>query len=318
MSRPPTDPPVDASAGPLRPVRRRVADALTVGSFKAGAAAARLMPSLVANGVASSLGFGTSFASPQRRAMISRHLRRVNPGLRDASLRLAVQEAFDSYARYYVESFRLPALSAETVDRAFRVDGFEHVEQAVAGGRGTILALPHLGGWEWAGRWMTDQGYRMTVVVEALQPPELFEWFAELRRNLGMTVVPVGPQAGPAVLKALRDNEVVCLLCDRDLDRDGVQVEFFGERTTLPAGPATLAVRTGAPLLPVGVYFDDRRVNGHHAIVRPPMAIHRLGGLRQDVARITQNLARELEFLIRRAPEQWHLFQPNWPSDPGY
>ena len=84
--------------------------------------------------------------------------------------------------------------------------------------------------------------------------------------------------------------------------------------TTLPPGPATLSIRTGAPLLPVGCYFTAK-YNGHHAVVRPPVSTQRRGGLREDVSRVTQELARELEFLIRRAPEQWHLFQPNWPSD---
>ncbi len=250
--------------------------------------------------------------------MIERHIRRVNPALRGASLRVAVQQAFDSYARYYMESFRLPNLSKRTVDRAFTVDGFGHITAALELGNGCIFALPHMGGWEWAGRWMTDQGYKLTVVVEALEPPELFEWFSDLRKELGMTVVPTGPKAGPAVLRALRDNEIVCLLCDRDIERNGVEVEFFGERTTLPAGPATLGLRVGSPILPVGCYYTSA-YNGHHALVRPPLtAVRQGGGLRDDVARITQVLARELEFLIRRAPEQWHLFQPNWPSDPGY
>jgi phosphatidylinositol dimannoside acyltransferase len=137
------------------------------------------------------------------------------------------------------------------------------------------------------------------------------------RRELGMNVVPLGPEAGRAVLQALRANEIVCLLCDRDIKRAGVEVDFFGERTTLPAGPATLALRTSAPIFPVGVYFT-RRVNGHHAVIRPPLPATRGGSLREDVARVTQALAHELEFLIRRAPEQWHLFQPNWPSDPCY
>ena len=119
------------------------------------------------------------------------------------------------------------------------------------------------------------------------------------------------------MLQALRNNEVVCLLSDRDIQGGGIEVEFFGERTTLPAGPATLGLRAGAPILPVAVYFT-RRVNGHHAIVRPPLDAERRGKLREDVTRLTQDLAHELEYLIRRAPEQWHLFQPNWPSDPGY
>ena len=282
-----------------------------------GALAAKLMPGPVARAAASSVGFGASFASPAKRTMIERHLKRANPALRGAALRVATQQAFDSYAQYYMESFRLPSLSQRTVERNFTLDGFHHVTEALEKGNGCIFALPHMGGWEWAGRWMTGRGYKLTVVVEALDPPELFEWFADLRKDLGMTVVPTGPNVGPTVMKALRDNEIVCLLCDRDLDRNGVSVEFFGERTTLPAGPAMLGLRVGAPVLPVGCYFTPA-YNGHHAVVRPPLAMERQGGLRDDVARITQNLAHELELLIRRAPEQWHLFQPNWPSDPGY
>lgn len=301
-----------------QPARRRLAGLATVGGFRAGSVLAKTMPFIVSNRIASALGFTSSFANQERREMIARHLRRVNPRLTGSALRVAVQGAFDSYARYYLDTLRLPGLSARAVDRVFSIEGFEHVEASVRAGSGTILALPHLGGWEWAGRWITDRGYRLTVVVEELQPPELFEWFKDLRAELGMTVVATGPEAGVAVLRALRDNEVVCLLCDRDLERNGVEVEFFGERTTLPAGPATLALRTGAPILPVGVYFDDGRLNGHHAVVRPPLATQRRGRLRDDVARVTQSLAYELELLIRRAPDQWHMFQPNWPSDPGY
>ena len=137
-----------------------------------------------------------------------------------------------------------------------------------------ILALPHLGGWEWAGRWLCDLGYKTTVVVERIEPPELFDWFIELRESLGMTVLPLGPDVAPGVLKALRANEIVCLLCDRDLGGGGVEVEFFGERTTLPGGPATLGLRAGAPILPVGVYFT-RQVNGHHSVIRPPLSMER-------------------------------------------
>jgi lauroyl/myristoyl acyltransferase len=308
---------VPEQPGDFERARKRVTDAFTVGGYRFGALAARMMPGPMAAGAASSIGFTASLANSPRRRMIERHLQRVNPRLRGPALRVAVGQAFDSYAQYYMESFRLPHLSARTVERGLYVPDFHHVTDAIAQGKGTILALPHMGGWEWAGRWMVDKGFRMTVVVEALDPPELFEWFADLRKDLGMKIVPTGPGAGTAVLKALRENEIVCLLCDRDLERNGVEVEFFGERTTLPAGPATLALRTGAPLLPVGVYYTDD-YNGHMAVVRPPIPLNRLASMRTDVTRITQLLARELEFLIRRAPEQWHLFQPNWPSDPGY
>ncbi len=206
--------------------------------------------------------------------MIARHLRRVDPTLEGVALRRAVQEAFDSYARYWLESFRLPSLSVDEVERGFDVDGFEHITDALAAGKGAIILLAHLGGWEWAGRWIADRGHPITVVVEKIEPPELFDWFVDLRSALGMHVVALGPDAGSTVVRALRANHVVCLLADRDLHRSGPEVEFFGERTTLPGGPATMALRTGAPILPTAVYFN-RRIDGHAAVVRPPVAVER-------------------------------------------
>jgi KDO2-lipid IV(A) lauroyltransferase len=293
-------------------------DALELAAFRSAALMANLTPGPIAQFMSGVAGNGFALAMREKRQIVERHLRRADPSLTGWRLRRAVQQAFDSYARYWVESFRLPNLSKEVVERGFEVVGYEHVVQGLGRGNGVILALPHLGGWEWAGRWMTDQGHSLTVVVERLDNEELFEWFRALRAELGMTVVPVGPDAAAPVAKALRANEVACLLCDRDIQGGGIEVEFFGEVTTLPAGPAMLALRTGAALLPTGVYFTDR-YNGHLAVVRPPVpAVKHGGGIRADVQRITQALARELEFLIRRAPEQWHLFQPNWPSDPGY
>ncbi len=298
---------------------KRLTDAMTVGAFRTGALAARALPGLAAASLVTPIGLSANFADAERRAMIARHLKRVDPGLRGLALRRAVQGAFDSYARYWIESFRLPRLSARVVDSWFTTEGFrENVVPALERGTGAILALPHLGGWEWAGRWLADQGHPVTAVVEQIDPPELFDWFKKLRADLGMNIVALGPSAGREVLGALKRNEVVCLLSDRDIQRNGVEVEFFGERTTLPAGPATLGLRTGAPVLPAAVYFDDRYL-GHHAIVRPPLDTARTEQpLRDDVARVTQALAHELEWLIRRAPDQWHMFQPNWPSDPGY
>jgi phosphatidylinositol dimannoside acyltransferase len=175
-----------------------------------------------------------------------------------------------------------------------------------------VLALPHVGGWEVGGFWFTRNAFPMTVVVERVEPPQLFDWFVRLRGRFGLTVIPLGKGAGTEVLKALRANQVVALLSDRDIGGGGVEVEFFGERTTLPGGPATLALRAGAPVMPTAVYFLG---DGHHAVVRPPIPFERSGRLRDDITRLTQSIATELEDLIRAAPDQWHLFQPNWPSD---
>ncbi|HEX3541040.1 MAG TPA: hypothetical protein VHT75_11435, partial [Acidimicrobiales bacterium] len=199
-----------------------------------------------------------------RRGLVSRHLQRAaGRPLSEPAPSEEIDAAFASYARYWGESLRLPGSSPAEIDAGMSWEGIGRISQAVQDGRGAILALPHLGGWEWGGFWMAQQGFAMTVVVEALQPPELFEWFARFRRSLGMDVVAVGPAAAMSVVRALRAGGVVCLLCDRNLGGGGVEVDFFGERTLLPAGPATLALRTGAALLPSAVYFDGPR--GHRA-----------------------------------------------------
>lgn len=292
-------------------------DRFGLNGFKLASIVAQSMPGPMARASAQTLG--TMFAQGMRskRSMVERHLRRVNPALQGYALRRAANDAFDSYARYWVESFRLPSLPASEVARHMATEGYSNVLNGLKAGKGVILALPHLGGWEWAGRWVADQKIPITVVVETIEPPELFEWFRDLRSKLGMTVVPLGPGAAAACAKALKQNEVLALLCDRDISGGGIEVEFFGERTTLPAGPATLSLRTGAPVVPTAVYFTQRG-DGHLGVIHPPITIERTGKLRDDVTTFTQVLAADLESLIRRAPEQWHLFQPNWPSDPGY
>jgi KDO2-lipid IV(A) lauroyltransferase len=282
--------------------------------YRTGAAVVRVLPPALSRAGAAVGAVAIAELSPQRRLLVERNLRRARgPQLQGRALRRAVHTTFRSYARYWVDSFRLPDLSVERIDAGFDFEGYGHIAEARAGGIGPILVLPHVGGWEWAAFWLTRVvRVPVTVVVEPVEPPELFEFFLRFRRTLGMHIVPLGPDAGRTLLRAIRDRHVVCLLADRDIGGDGLPVRFFGEETTLPAGPATLALRTGAPLLPTAVYFTDR---GHHGVVRPAIPVERRGRFREDVARTTQVLAEHLEDLIRAAPEQWHLQQPNWPSD---
>ncbi len=288
------------------------ADPVT-GLYQLGSHIARGLPDAFIEPASNLAGRVAARLLVERREMLSRHLRRVRPELTGADLDATIDAAFASYARYWIESFRLPVLEPDTVDTRFSYEGYGHLVDALERGDGAIIALPHLGGWEWAAFWLAAiEQVSVTAVVEAIEPPELFEWFADLRRSLGMTVVPLGARAGSESLRALRSGEVLCLVCDRDIGGHGVEVDFFGERTTLPAGPATLAIRTGAPILPTAVYFEG---SSHHTRVGPPLAIERRGSLRDDVSRATQDLAHALEELVSAAPEQWHLMQPNWPSD---
>jgi KDO2-lipid IV(A) lauroyltransferase len=286
---------------------------LVTPAYRGASALARWLPAPVVDTAAPHLADWMAARASDRRAMVERHQRRVDPTLRGEELRRRVRQVYRSYGRYYGESFRLPTVSAAELDARMTYDGYEHIEHARAAGIGALVAMPHLGSWEWSAYWLTQvKRVPVTAVVERIEPPALFDWFVEYRRSIGMEVVPLGPDAGKAVVSALKERHVIALLCDRDISGSGVHVSFFGEKTTLPSGPAVLALRTGAPLLPTAVYD---RGQGHHGVVRPPVPAERQGAFRADVARITQALADELEDLIRAAPEQWHLMQPNWPSD---
>jgi len=175
--------------------------------------------------------------------------------------------------------------------------------------------MPHVGGYDWAAFWLASfKHVAVSSVAEAVEPPELAQWFLSYRQNLGIEIYPLGPKAGTACARALKQNRLVCLVSDRDIAGGGIEVPFFGETTTLPAGPATLALRSGAPLLTAATYFDGRN---HRFVVQDPIDTMRQASFRKDVVRITSEMAQRFEGLIRQAPEQWHMMQPNWPSDRG-
>ncbi|MGI8684667.1 MAG: phosphatidylinositol mannoside acyltransferase [Acidimicrobiales bacterium] len=283
-------------------------------AYRTGSVVARALPAPVASRGAEVAGVIMASGMKGRRTMLERHLRRASGGdLPGAELDRQVRRTFASYARYWAESFRLPGSTPAQLAAGMTSEGLEHVERGVAAGKGVILALPHLGGWDFGGAWLASLGFRMVAVVETVEPPELFEWFVDLRRSLGLEVLPLGPSTAAAALRRLREGAVVALVCDRDIGGTGVEVDFFGEATTLPGGPATLALRSGAALVPCAIYFGDGGT--HHAVFGEPLDTTRHGRLRDDVERVTRAVTTELEGFIRRAPDQWHLLQPNWPSD---
>jgi KDO2-lipid IV(A) lauroyltransferase len=289
-------------------------DALIIFGYKVVSRLAKIVPSVVVEILALVLVPAVCVLMRKQRPIVARNLKRVDPSLGGLKLRRAVRRSFESYTRYFIETFRLPALSKKVIDSRISVEGFEHIENALILGKGVILALPHLGGWEWSGRWLIHQGHSLHAVVEKLDSEALFKVFVDLRVSYGVSVIPLDDKAGVAVQDALAKNEIVALLCDRDLQGNGIEVSFFGEKTSVPAGPAFFALRTGAALIPLGTYFG-KGLNNHETLVRPAISVQRTGSLRDDMSRVSQDLVTELEVLIRKKPEQWHLFQPNWPSD---
>ena len=282
--------------------------------YKLAALLSRKLPRKLGLGVASFLGYVIARIDKNRRDQVIRNANRLNDSeLSKKELKDFVDQTFKSYAHYWVNTFRLVDMTKQELESTFSHDGWELIETALKKDSGVILVLPHLGAWDWGGLWISKiKGVSVSAVVEPLEPPELFEWFKRSRNALGVNIIPLGADAGPQVLKAISDKQLVVLVSDRDIGGSSVEVEFFGEKTLLPAGPATLALRTGATLLTAAIY---NKGNGCHGVVRPAISLERKGKFRSDVKRITQTIADEMELLIRKAPEQWHLMQPNWPSD---
>jgi lauroyl/myristoyl acyltransferase len=272
------------------------------------------LPEPVALGLGAVVGDVLFTVRSDQRRMISKNLRRVLGGTVDeVTLQRWAKRSFRAYARYWVEGARLGTTPHSEVLQHMVVEGFEHLSQGMEAGNGVVMALPHVGSWEYGGAFLAAVGYPMTAVAERLQPPELFDYFVSQRAAMGLTVIPLGEGSTAAIMQALRDGRLVGLLSDRDLFLNGVEVEFFGEKTTMPGGPATLALRTGATLLTTAVYSGPGR--DHHAVINAPIDTTRTGSFRTDVRRITQEIATQFERLIRHAPEQWHVFQPLWPDD---
>jgi KDO2-lipid IV(A) lauroyltransferase len=247
---------------------------------------------------------------------LAANLRRVvGPAQADGQLDKLVRAGMRSYARYWLEAFRLPALSHEQRLRRFRLAGEEWLAGAVAAGTGAIVALPHAGNWDAAGAWGVANGWPLTTVVERLRPEGLYERFVAYREGLGIRIIPQrGGERPPLELleEALRKGHVVPLLADRDLSARGIEVDFFGGRTRMPAGPAILAIRTGAPLFVVSMWYEPDAACGQ---LHGPLPVPTGGPLDQRVRALTQQVADQLATGIAAHPADWHMLQKLWLSD---
>jgi KDO2-lipid IV(A) lauroyltransferase len=224
-------------------------------------------------------------------------------------VRAATREAFDLYARYWFDTFRIPVMDEDRFRRSFVFDHLERIDAALAGGRGVIAALPHMGNWDAAGHAIAIRGIPIAAVAEELQPPQLLDLFMEHRRQLGMRIVPLVSGTGVTrqLTELLADNWVVALVADRALSGRGVEVRMFGATRTLPSGPAMLSLSTGAPLLVCPVYTTD---DGWRCRIGERLSVDRTTSLRADVTALTRLMASEFERAIAARSVDWHMFQP--------
>jgi phosphatidylinositol dimannoside acyltransferase len=301
-------------AGPWAGVRQWTVES----AYAAGWRLVRALPAPVA---AAAFRGGADLATTRGGRSVSElaaNLRRVvGPQLPEPELARLVRDAMRSYMRYYMEAFRLPSRSREQILRDFRLEGDELLAAAMAAGRGAVAALPHAGNYDAAGAWVAARDWPITTVAERLRPEGLYRRFLAYRESLGMEILPTtgGGRAPLDVLvERLSQGHFVPLLADRDLSNRGVEVTFFGGRTRMPAGPALLALRTGAPLFTVDLWYEQEGPRGR---LRGPLKLPRDGSMDQRVRRVTQMVADGLAAGIAAHPVDWHMLQRLWLSQPA-
>jgi KDO2-lipid IV(A) lauroyltransferase len=233
-------------------------------------------------------------------------------------VRALSREVLRSYARYYLETFRLQTFSTERIQAGMHFVGgnlpvtLEHLRN----GRGVIYALPHMGDFEQAGAWIISVGAgSFTTVAERLKPESVFQRFLKFREGLGFEVLPTtgGPNPSGVMAQRLRKGKLVCLVADRDLSNTAVEVDFFGEKALMPVGSAALAIQTGAALMPVSCWFVGEDEWGAEVHDEIPVPEH--GDRREKAAVMTQQLATVFEKAIREHPEDWHMLQRIFVAD---
>jgi phosphatidylinositol dimannoside acyltransferase len=235
-----------------------------------------------------------------------------------AELRAMSREVMRSYARYYMETFRIQAIPLERVLAGMHNDSpnVPLTMEYLQSGRGVIYALPHCGDFEIAGVWINAKGAgSFTTVAERLKPESVYQRFLKFREGIGMEVLPTtgGPHPFGVMAQRLRAGKLVCLVADRDLSDTGVEVDFFGEKALMPAGPAMLAIQTGAALMPVSCSFVGDDEWGTYVHDEIPVPAH--GNRREKAAIMTRQLAAVFEEAIRERPEDWHMLQKVFVAD---
>jgi KDO2-lipid IV(A) lauroyltransferase len=284
--------------------------------YVAASAIARFLPERFVYGAARIIG-GVAAKRSGKRNQVATNLARITGEAADSKrVQGLVVDAYRSYARYWLETFRLVREDRDFFLERFRCDTAHRLDEVAARGKGVIIVVGHLGNWDAAGAWVGARGGRLVTVAEVLKPRRMFDFFVEHRAKLGMTIFAAESGVTKKLVEEVEAGSVVAILGDRDLKGTGPKVSFFGETATFPAGPASIALDTGVPILVAGVFgtvsADGKR--GWDAIISDPIELpeERTNG---SVAELTQRVATELERFVAMRPEEWHVFQPFWSED---
>ena len=236
------------------------------------------------------------------------NLKRVVPDLSEEELKVLAQLGMRSYLRYWCDTFRSPDWTTQRIQSTVTVNDVELLLEPLRSKRGVVVALPHAGNWDHAGSYFCSQGIPLVTVVERLKPEKLFLKFLEYRQKIGMEALPLDGRVMGTLATRLREGKLVALVADRDLSRSGINVNFFDGTARMPAGPALLALRTGADLLTAFVSYTQ---TGIHIEFRKVLIAD--GETESErVAKTVQLCADNFAAGISAHPQDWHMLQRIW------
>ncbi len=300
----------------------KITDEVTYWAYTAGWRIVRALPEPLAYNAFFQIGDVLWRQRGKGVTQLEKNLRRVVPDATEAEIRELSREGMRSYMRYWCDAFRMPSWSEEDILHRHRAINDKYLGQALDDGKGVVFAVPHAGNYDLTGAWGSIRYAQVIAVAERLKPERLYEEFLDYRRSVGMKIIPhTGTNVFEQCVDLVKQNGLLALLADRDLSRQGVQVDFFGEKAKMPIGPAAISMLTGAPMLACSLYYTDERA---HAYVFPPVqrpegdwtSADRFDAEFIEVASAyTQRMAVRLEEGIRMHPHDWHMLQPVFLAD---
>lgn len=283
-------------------------ESLSALAYFAGWRLVRTLPEEIAYKLFSLIGRRAVRANGKSVQRLRSNLSRVKPELSKSELDDLVSRSFDSYMRYWCDTFRIQDWSVERIQRSVTLNNGHLLIDAVQTGKGVVVALPHSGNWDHAGAYFCSIGIPLVTVAERLKPEALFQKFLAYRSSMGFEVLSLDSRSFVTLLKRAREKRLIALVADRDLSRSGVDVEFFGHPSRMPAGPALLAIKTGIPLVVAHVSYKTIGIHIDFTEVQIPAE----GSESEKISATVQACADLFAKGIAQHPEDWHMLQRIW------
>ena len=234
---------------------------------------------------------------------------RVMPEYSSQKLEELTKLGMRSYLRYWFDTFRLSKWSKNRIISTTQVIRENLLRDPIQSKQGCIVALPHAGNWDHAAAYFCSTGITLTAVVEKLKPEAIFKKFLAYRQSIGIEAISHKEKTIPILTERLQAGKLIALVADRDMSRNGIEVNFFGKTSKMPSGPAILAIKTGAPLITAYVRYTS---GGIVIIFDETLKPTNSGSEEEQIKIITQSMADNFAKRIKENPVDWHMLQRIW------